>query len=217
MLAALQWSYEARATDVQEKWLEQAAELLVLRHGTFEIIDGKGPGAETEQVEVPEKEAASQIPAVPVSSPARSEQELPPSVPTEQTMQTPSRKKEEAQPAALGNCTFSGIVPIPRERFLESGVSQVACASLWESMDSFARWWSPALQIAQETENEHSRDFPTMVVICANVGSYTLPVKPACCGLSKCLAASRRVHSTIKLALQETVGTPEQQSAGYAP
>src|SRR6266480_5415581 len=69
VLAALQWSYEAKATDVQEKWLEQAAELLVLRHDTFEIIDGKGPGAETEQVPVTEKEAASQIPAVPVSSP----------------------------------------------------------------------------------------------------------------------------------------------------
>jgi hypothetical protein len=161
VLAALQWSYEAKATDVQEKWLEQAAELLVLRHDTFEIIDGKGPGAETEQVPVTEKEAASQIPAVPVSSP-NEEQELPPSVPTEQTMQTPSRKKEEAQPAALGNCTFSGIVPIPRERFLESGVSLVECASLWESMDSFARWWSPALQIAQETENEHSQYWATM-------------------------------------------------------
>ncbi len=126
VLAALQWSYEAKATDVQEKWLEQAAELLVLRHDTFEIIDGKGPGAETEQVPVTEKEAASQIPAVPVSSP-NEEQELPPSVPTEQTMQTPSRKKEEAQPAALGNCTFSGIVPIPLQRFLESGVSLVEC------------------------------------------------------------------------------------------
>ena len=75
---------------------------------------------------VTEKEAASQIPAVPVSSP-NEEQELPPSVPTEQTMQTPSRKKEEAQPAALGNCTFSGIVPIPLQRFLESGVSLVEC------------------------------------------------------------------------------------------
>jgi hypothetical protein len=109
VVAALHWSYEAKATDVQEKWLEQAAELLVLRHDTFEIIDGKGPGAETEQVPVTEKEAASQIPAVPVSSP-NEEQELPPSVPTEQTMQTPSRKKEEAQPAALGNCTLGGGV-----------------------------------------------------------------------------------------------------------
>src|SRR5437868_10278400 len=46
VLAALQWSYEAKATDVQEKWLEQAAELLVLRHDTFEIIDGDGLSVE---------------------------------------------------------------------------------------------------------------------------------------------------------------------------
>src|SRR5258708_6711422 len=29
-------------------------------------------------------------------------------------------------------------------------------------MDPFSKWWSAALQIAQETENEHSRDLPAM-------------------------------------------------------
>ena len=96
VLAALQWSYEAKATDVQEKWLEQAAKLLVLRHDTFQIIDGKGPGAETEQVSETEKEAANEIPAQQIPSP-NEDQELPPLIPKEQAMQTPSRKKEEAQ------------------------------------------------------------------------------------------------------------------------
>lgn len=34
VLAALEWSYEAKAADVQEKWLEQAAELHVLLSST---------------------------------------------------------------------------------------------------------------------------------------------------------------------------------------
>src|SRR5438105_10394963 len=49
VIEALEWSYEAKAPDVQVKWLERAAELLVLRHDTFRIIDGEGPGVETEQ------------------------------------------------------------------------------------------------------------------------------------------------------------------------
>src|SRR5712692_3626480 len=40
VLAALEWSYEAKATDVQVEYLERAAALLVLRHDTFRIIDG---------------------------------------------------------------------------------------------------------------------------------------------------------------------------------
>ena len=34
VIASLEWSYEAKAPDVQVKWLERAAELLVLRHDT---------------------------------------------------------------------------------------------------------------------------------------------------------------------------------------
>jgi hypothetical protein len=126
VLAALEWSYEAKATDVQEKWLEQAAELLVLRHDTFQIIDGKGPGAETEQAAEMKKEAASGISAQQGASPNEA-QELPLSVPTGQAIQPPSPKKEEAQPAALDNCPFSGNIPIPLPRFEQSGVSLVEC------------------------------------------------------------------------------------------
>ena len=49
VLAALEWSYEAKATDVQVAYLERAAALLVLRHDTFRIIDGEGPGTGTDQ------------------------------------------------------------------------------------------------------------------------------------------------------------------------
>jgi hypothetical protein len=124
VLAALEWSYEAKAIDVQEKWLEQAAELLVLRHDTFRIIDGKGPGAE--QASETEKEAASEIPAQQVSSPSE-EQAPPSSIPVEQVKQVRSREKKESQPVASGNCTFSGIVPVALQRFKQSGVSVVEC------------------------------------------------------------------------------------------
>ena len=108
-------------------WLEQAAELLVLRRDTFQIIDGKGPGAETELAEDSEKEAASEIPAVPVSSSNEVQAPLRPR-PTEQETQEQSREKVR-QPAASGNCMFSGIVPIALQRFNQSGVSVVECPS----------------------------------------------------------------------------------------
>ena len=57
VLAALEWSYEAKAPDVQVEWLERAAELLVLRLDTFRIIDGEGPGVETKQASEAERDA----------------------------------------------------------------------------------------------------------------------------------------------------------------
>lgn len=111
VIAALEWSYEAKATDVQAEWLEQAAELLVLRHDTFWIIDGEGPGVETDQASGPKSGTASEIPAKQIAPP-NEEQTMAPSAPAEQVKQAPSRKKEESQPAVSGNCTFSGIVPI---------------------------------------------------------------------------------------------------------
>src|SRR5205823_3894418 len=49
VVAALEWSYEVKAADVEAKWLERAAELLVLRHDTLWIIDGAGPSIEAPQ------------------------------------------------------------------------------------------------------------------------------------------------------------------------
>ncbi len=125
VLAALEWSYEAKAPDVQVEWLERAAELLVLRHDTFRIIDGEGPGVETEQASEAERDAASEIPAQQVAPPLG--EQKPPSLPTEQVTQAPSREKEESQLVASVNCTFSGVVPIAFQRFEQSGVSLVEC------------------------------------------------------------------------------------------
>jgi hypothetical protein len=75
VLAALEWSYEAKATDVRAEWLERASELLVLRHATLRIIDGAGPGIEADQ--------ASETRAEEVSS-TNEEQKIPPIFSTEQ-------------------------------------------------------------------------------------------------------------------------------------
>lgn len=127
VLAALQWSYEAKALDVQVKWLELAAELLVLRHDTFRIIDGEGPSRETEkQVSGAERDAASETPAQQMTSPGG--RQIPPSAAlSEQETQARSRKEEESQIVMPVNCTFSGIVPISLQRFKQSGISVVEC------------------------------------------------------------------------------------------
>lgn len=57
----------------------------------------------------------------------RSQEQKPPSLPTEQVTQARFRKKEVAQPVTSGNCTFSRIVPVSLQRFGQSGVSVVQC------------------------------------------------------------------------------------------
>jgi hypothetical protein len=125
VLAALEWSYEAKATDVQVAYLERAAALLVLRHDTFRIIDGEGPGTETDQASGTEKDAGSEVSAGQSVPP--NEEQPSPLPPPEPMTQARSRKKEELQSATSGNCTFSGIVPIALQRFEQSGVSAVEC------------------------------------------------------------------------------------------
>ena len=98
----------------------------MLRHHTFEIIDGEGPEDKIEHASEAEKETASEISAQQVASP-NEEQERPPSAPKDQVTQARSREKVEEQPAASGNGTFSGIVPIALQRFKQSGVSVVEC------------------------------------------------------------------------------------------
>src|SRR5713226_9286776 len=126
VIAALEWSYEAKATDVQAKWLERAAELLVLRHDTLRIIDGAGLGAEADQASIASPQQTSETQAEQVSSP-NEEQKIPPISPTEQVTQARSRKKAVSQPIASVKCTFSGVVPIDLKRFEESGVALVEC------------------------------------------------------------------------------------------
>ena len=126
VIAALEWSYETKALDVQVKWLERAAELLVLRHDTLWIIDGAGPGSETDQAERTEPAQASERPAEQVSS-SKEEQKIPPSVSTGQAPLAQSQKKAETPPAASDKCTFSGAVLIDLQRFEKSGVARVEC------------------------------------------------------------------------------------------
>src|SRR6266849_786352 len=115
VIASLEWSYEAKATNVQAVWLERAAELLVLRHDTLRIIDGAGP-SEADQASIASPEQTSETQAEQASSPN-----------TEQATQALSRKKAVSQPAASDECTFSGVVPIDLKRCEESGVALVEC------------------------------------------------------------------------------------------
>ncbi len=126
VVAALEWSYEAKASDVEAKWLEHAAELLVLRHDTLWVIDGASPLVEADQARVSEPVQTSETQAESVSSP-NEEQKIPSSVPTEEATEARSRKKAEASPAASDKCAFSGVVPISLQRFEKSGVALVEC------------------------------------------------------------------------------------------
>src|SRR6266566_6167949 len=47
---ALEWTYEARETDVRAETLESAASLLVLRRDTLWLIDGAGPSASPNEI-----------------------------------------------------------------------------------------------------------------------------------------------------------------------
>jgi hypothetical protein len=124
--AALEWSYEAKATNVRAERLERAAELLVLRHDTLRIIDGAGPSVDADQTSGAKPEQTSETQVEQVSSP-NEEQKLPPICPTEQVAQARSREKAVSQPATSIKCTFFGVVPIDITRFLESGVTVVEC------------------------------------------------------------------------------------------
>lgn len=126
VIAALEWSYEAKALDVQITWLEQAAELLVLRHDTLWIIDGAAPRMETDQAEILSPVQERETTTSQVSS-SKEEQKIPPSVSTGQAPLAHSHKKTEASPAATDKCTFFGDVQISLQRFEESGVARVEC------------------------------------------------------------------------------------------
>src|SRR5438034_7184693 len=89
VLAALEWSYEAKATDVQVEYLERAAALLVLRHDTFRIIDGEGPGTGTDLVSETEKDTGREVSAGQSVPP--NEEQFSPLPPTEPVTQVQSR------------------------------------------------------------------------------------------------------------------------------
>ena len=123
---ALEWSYEAKATDVRVEMLEKAASLLVLRRDTLRIIDGAGPSVEAFPSETTGQEQASGTGSEQVSSP-NAQPEKPTSASTELVNQARSPKEAAMQPPTSVKCTFSGVVPIDLKRFLESGVALVEC------------------------------------------------------------------------------------------
>ncbi len=136
---ALEWIYQAGETDVRAETLESAASLLVLRRDTLRMIDGAGPSVEVPQSESTAEARVSATEVEGVSSPG----DLPPNPTQARTSHTdtvdqaPSAQNEHAtsrdavvdqkQSAKPTKCTFSGVVPIELQRFLDSGVALVEC------------------------------------------------------------------------------------------
>ena len=136
---ALEWSYQAGTTEVSAERLQSAASLLVLRRDTLRMIDGAGPN-----VEVPPSESATEVrvngmEAQHVSSrgdlPEKETQartarpEMVEQASSAQNAPATSRDAvgDSARPAKATKCTFSGVVPIELQQFLDSGIRLVEC------------------------------------------------------------------------------------------
>ena len=119
VVAALEWSYEAKAPDVQVEWLERAAELLVLRHDTLRIIDGDGSDALIEGRDGAKPQVANGKEPELQTVQAAAQQN---------TTETVETAKEQAQTSTSPNCTFSEtVIPIDPKRWTESSVTLVEC------------------------------------------------------------------------------------------
>ena len=120
--AALEWSYEARSTDVLVEMLEKAATLLVLRRDTLRIIDGAGPSIE-----------ALQAPPEKGENGSRTERETEPERETvhvnhkSHTAETVITAEEQVQTVKTPKCTFPGVVSIELKRFQASSTQLVEC------------------------------------------------------------------------------------------
>jgi hypothetical protein len=115
---ALEWTYQAGETDVKAETLEKAASLLVLRRDTLRIIDGAGPS-----VEAPPSESTEQG----NGSGKEPEQEAVPANHVPHTTETVGTVGEQVQIVKTAKCTFSGVVSIELQRFLDSGIRLVEC------------------------------------------------------------------------------------------
>ena len=115
---ALEWTYEAGQTDVQEETLERAAELLMLRRDTFRIIEGSGPSVDVQ-------DESSTSPAQ--TEPGNAKKESQALSPTLSQLSDHTGEQSQKQPASQPKCAFFGEVPIDLEQFLESGVFLVQC------------------------------------------------------------------------------------------
>jgi len=129
---ALEWSHQAGDTEVKAETLQAAAELLVLRRDTLRIIDGAGPSLEGPHAEPTvvgpgrgaEAERVSFPPTLPDHRPAMVAPT--PSAHHEQAIQCEAAGDQQP-PAKPPKCPFAGVVPIEATRFLDSGVTLVAC------------------------------------------------------------------------------------------
>jgi hypothetical protein len=119
---ALEWSYEAKDSDVKVERLKSAAELLVLRHDTLRIIDGAGPHVEAPPSESTEEGNGSGMEA---ECADHVNQAL-----SMRSAQTTSHDVagDSARSTKATKCTFSGmVVTIELQRFQESSTRLVEC------------------------------------------------------------------------------------------
>jgi hypothetical protein len=119
---ALEWSYEAKATDVKAEKLEKAASLLVLRRDTLWIIDGAGPAISAQQPQSTEQGNGSRT--GPETEPER---ETVPANHESRATETVITAGEQEQTAKTPKCTFPGVVSIELKRFQDSDTQLVEC------------------------------------------------------------------------------------------
>ena len=153
---ALEWSYAAGETDVRAELLERAAELLVLRRDTLQIIDGTGPSVEPLEPEPTRQEQVKGTEEIDVS------ERVSPGAPMAQARTSSPSSIDQKQTAHATKCTFSGVVPIDLTRFLESGVAPCGMSRLCLYAHLRATWWGSAVQVARQTQNDDTQYRKTM-------------------------------------------------------
>ena len=112
---ALEWTYEAGEMAVQTETREKAAQLLVLRRDTLQIIDGAGPSVAVSRPEGSEPGNAYGTEPQQETRQANGQQN------TTQTVDA------QVPPSTSPKCTFAGVVAIDLTRFADSGVALVEC------------------------------------------------------------------------------------------
>jgi hypothetical protein len=143
---ALEWTYEAKETDVRAETLEKAASLLVLRRDTLRIIDGAGPSIEAPQAIPKKDEHGSKTEPEQETVSANGQQNTTKTVETagEQVQTKPEQETGEenvrvsitetvgtsagqVQTGKMPKCTFPGLVEISLKRFQDSDTQLVEC------------------------------------------------------------------------------------------
>jgi hypothetical protein len=119
---ALEWTYEAKETDLRAETLEKAASMLVLRRNTLRIIDGAGPSTEVPLSESTEQEKKSGM--EPETEP---EQKTAIANQEQNATETVVTAETQVQTGKMPKCMFPGEVSIDLKRFQESDTQLVEC------------------------------------------------------------------------------------------